>query len=86
MIIAFTTAIPCGSFCDRSVQWFGSSLSTSASKGEMESATMPLQDQVEMAYEAGTRMMHTKEMAGAKVYHHPLKFKVSDFWLQDWSS
>lgn len=45
----------------------------------MDSASFPLEDQVEAAYEASARMMKgTKVVAGAKVFYHPLKFTVSD--------
>ena len=48
--------------------------------GAMDEGLMPLPDAVEAAYAAGKRMAErsTTEMAGAKVYFHPLKFKVSD--------
>lgn len=44
---------------------------------------MPLPDRVEAAYAAGRGMAErsTTEMAGTRVYFHPLKFKVSDSCL-----
>ena len=50
----------------------------------MDSGALPLEDQVREAEEAGARMMfkRTKVMAGVKVFHHPLKFTVSEPCLQ----
>ena len=45
----------------------------------MDSSKLPLEARVAEAHDAAGRMMRTtKIVAGAKVYHHPLSFTVSE--------
>jgi hypothetical protein len=59
-------------------KWLGSVVRAADTSEAMDSSSLPLEYRVEEAHQAGARMARTTIEAGAKVYHHPLKFKVSE--------
>ena len=74
--------LPCGwhhlLFSTHSIRRVGLSGQAFDTSEAMDSSELPLEDRVEEAYQAGARMARPKMEAGAKIYHVPLKFKVSE--------